>query len=279
MKCPNCGSIVEDSKTKCFMCGTDLTQSDSSNNQELNSFSNTNDFASGMDYSDDYKKKKEEYDNRFNDYRNVDLSTTTDKKDIFDFYNEHKKIIKIVLLVILLILISLIIYKVYKYKTKPVEQKPILNELYYTVDDDFIKTNESKTSMVYNKSGDKGSDCSISISYGTTTSGDHVQDYYDESKKALEPKTDREGNILDQSQVFVAQNNQQVINDNIWYYMSVYYRSNVESNQYDKLRYRYYTSIYKGYYYDIEVANHSNSSSCNVSLDNFINSLKYIDLK
>ena len=45
------------------------------------------------------------------------------------------------------------------------------------------------------------------------------------------------------------------------------------------LRYKYLTAIYKGHFYDIELANNSNDNVCGASLDNFSKSLKFIDTK
>ena len=277
MKCPNCGALIENDKTKCFMCGTDL---DSNNYNEIsnNNFVSNDGFGSGTGYSEEYLQKKEAYDNRFNDYKNVKMTDVpASKKDVFDFFSEHKKGIKITFLILLVALIIGGIFIFVKGKNKEVVLEPVLLNLYYKVEDDFIAISENNNSRVYTKSGTKGSDCSISVSYTTSTSENHVEDFYNSAKKVLEPEKDKQGNIINQEEVFQTEDNEMVINDTIWYYMSVYYRSNVNVNQFDFMKYRYYTSVYKGYFYDIELANNSNSTTCNASLDNFISSLKFID--
>jgi hypothetical protein len=68
------------------------------------------------------------------------------------------------------------------------------------------------------------------------------------------------------------------LNESSWHYLNVFYKKDVTSAP-TQLRYKFLTSLYKGYYYDIVLVNNSNDASCNASLDNFARTLKFIDEK
>lgn len=272
MKCPKCGSYVEDNKTRCFMCGTQINENE---NIAFNYENNNQDFSNGM-IDEKIEEKKEAYNERFNDYRNVDINESATKKDIFDFVSEHKKGIRIFFIILFIVLLIFSGIKIYQYKNKPQELKPVLNSLYYEVGDEFKSINETKNSKEYSISNTVGVDCYIHVSYGISTSANHVNEYFDSIKKKLSPTTDREGNISNELEVYQEQTNTTTINDTTWNYINFYYRSNLDTNQYNILRYKNYSTVSDGNYYDIELANYNNTTTCNASLDNFVKSLKFI---
>ena len=67
-----------------------------------------------------------------------------------------------------------------------------------------------------------------------------------------------------------------MVNNNTWYYFYEYYRP-TESGEYSLLKFRYLSSVYKGYYYDITLINNSNDNTCTVSLDKFIKTLNFVE--
>ncbi len=289
MRCPKCGSFLEEGKTKCFMCGYDIAGPVNNNNGfvpnnmnngfNTNTNMNNNDFSTGMNNgfsnpvnNNAYNQKKEAYQNRMNDYKNVDFSVKKgQKKDIFDIYGEHKVLFNCLLIILGILLVVFIGRKIYLHKTAPEVINPIVGNLYYTVDDSFVKTNDSNDNKTYVRSNSKGASCSISVNMGTNTTGNHVKELYSSVEKELAPETDRDGNIIDESQIFNTKDSEMMINDNTWYYLNVYYNTDV-------LKYRYFTSTYKGYYYDIElVLNNLEDSTCNSALENFIKSLQFIE--
>ena len=69
------------------------------------------------------------------------------------------------------------------------------------------------------------------------------------------------------------------INKTTWYYLNLFYKVNTSDASATSLKYKYLTSMYKGYFYDIELVNNSNDTVCGASLDNFSKSLKFIDSK
>ncbi len=263
--------------------------SSSSMNQAFNGNPNVNpSFSTGSSFSTGYpninqpiSKRQEDYENKFNsNYKNLDYKTNIKKedKDIFDFFSENKTTIRIVLIVLLFGILSFAAYKYYQYKSKPEEVKPILQNLYFEVDSSLQQvSSNSGSSVVFNKSGEKGSACSISVTFGSTTSGDHVHDYFQSKKAALDPERDSETNVVDELKIFTASDSSMSINSENWYYLNIFYKPALDADP-TILKYRYLTSTYKGYYYDIELVNNSNEAACNASLDNFAKSLKFIDV-
>lgn len=290
MRCPKCGAFMEQGKDVCFMCGINVkTYVPDNNSSNFSQPSNDGMFGSGMGNNNsfnnynpamnsNYNRMKEEYQNSKKDYRNVEFSPVKNgERDMFDFFSENKKVIGIVFLVLLVALLTFIGFKYYEHKTKPVEIVPIFLNLYYEVDDTFqAVSGTSNGARTYSKSGEKGNDCSITITYGTSTSGDHVKEYFSKVKKKLEPEKDANGDVVDILDIYTSQENNMTINDTKWYYLNIFYKKDTTSDA-TLLRYKYLTSMYKGYYYDIELVNNSNDVSCNASLDNFSKSLKFIE--
>lgn len=292
MRCPKCGAFMEEGKDVCFMCGVNTKTYVPENNTNYNkptdsafgsgaNFSNNNgDFSSGGNFSNPaYNQMKDNYINNKNNYRNVELKPVKNgEKDIFDFFSEHKSVIQIVLLVGLVILLFVIGKLYYNSRTKEIELEPVFNNLYFEIDDSLQQVSSSSSSGVaFNKSGTKGTDCSITITIGTSTSEDHVKDWFTTQKAALEPEKDSSGNVVDELKIYTVQESSLTLNDASWHYMNVFYKKDKTSEP-TQLRYKFLTSLYKGYYYDIVLVNNSNDAVCNASLDNFSRSLKFIDV-
>lgn len=296
MRCPKCGAFMEEGKDVCFMCGINVkTYNPGMNNTNNTSFS-SNDDTSGMfgsgsgnvnknnnfgynpSMNSDYNRKKEEYQNRFNNYRDVTPHPVKNgEKDIFDFFTEHKKVITLVFCVLVIGILAFVGNLYYKHKTKEVLVEPIMMNLYYEIDDSFkAVSGNSSSNKVYSKSGDKGNACSITITYGTGTTGDHVEEFFKNIKDTKEPEKDEDGKALNEMEIYTAQDDKTELNGATWYYLNLFYKTEV-SGEPTHLKYKYFTSMYNGYFYDIELVNNSNDASCSASLDNFSKSLKFIE--
>ena len=275
MRCPKCGAFLEEGKTSCYMCGVDFNKmNSSSNNSEFGGASSTNGFNPNL--NSDYLKKKEEYNNRFNDYKNVKFDASVNQdKDIFDIFAQYGKIIKIGLVVFSLIIISIVLYKYSQNKSefKPVE--PVIGSLYYKVNDDFIAVSNQNNVFVYNRTGEKGSDCSITIQYSAGTSEDHVKELFSAVKKNHAPVRDKNNNIAVELNDYSSQESSLSINNSTWYYINLFYRKDLNS-EFTQLRYKYLTAVYQGYYYDVALVNNGNDLTCSSSLDNFAKSLTFV---
>lgn len=291
MRCPKCGAFMEEGKDVCFMCGINTkTYVPENNNTNYNrptdsafgsgaNFNNNDGFSNGGNFSNPtYNQMKDNYINNKNNYRNVELKPVKNgEKDMFDFFSEHKSVIKIVLLVGLVIILFIVGKLYYNSRTKEEELEPVFNNLYFEVDDSLQQVSSSSNGGVaFNKSGTKGTDCSITITIGTSTSEDHVKDWFTTQKAALEPEKDSSGNVVDELKIYTAQESSLILNDASWHYMNIFYKKDKTSEP-TQLRYKFLTSLYKGYYYDIVLVNNSNDATCNASLDNFSRSLKFID--
>ncbi|MGN1372023.1 MAG: hypothetical protein ACI4XM_07120 [Candidatus Coprovivens sp.] len=291
MRCPKCGAFMEEGKDVCFMCGINVkTYVPDNNTNNFNrsndtafgsgaSFNNNSDFGSGSGFSNpSYNQMKDNYLNNKNNYRNVELKPVKNgEKDMFDFFSENKSIVRIISVIGVAILLVVIGVFYYKSKTKEVPLTPVFNNLYFEVDDTLQQVgNSSNNGVVFNKSGNKGTDCSITIAIGTSTSGDHVKDWFTTQKAALEPEKDSSGNVVDELKIYTAQESSLTLNDASWHYMNIFYKKDKTSEP-TQLRYKFMTSMYKGYYYDIILVNNSNDTACNASLDNFARSLKFVD--
>lgn len=293
MKCPKCGALIEDGKNFCFMCGTNInnvdgfsspSQSNSSDDGMFGSASSNysnnrpnNDFNPSL--NNDYYEKKEAYNNRLNDYKNVsyDANTMQEKKDIFDIFSEHKTIIKIVSVILLIIIIAFAGKKYYEYKTAEPVHTPVMNDLYFEVDDYFKKVSDNQSQIIFAQSGNQGNSCSITLTYGTGTSANHVDEYYETIIKTKDNELyDEKLNVIDPLNVPLYQDNEFIINDNNWYFLYEYYRTK-ESIDYTNLKYRYLSTMYKGFYYDITLINNDNNEKCNLSLDKFTKTLEFIN--
>lgn len=257
-----------------------MNQAFSGNPNANPSFSTGSAFGSGSsNMNQGMSKRQEEYEKKFNSYQDLDYKTNVKKedKDIFDFFSENKTTIKIVACIVAFIILGIVGYKYYQYRTKPVKEEPVLLNLYFEVDSSLQQVaSNSSSNMVYNKSGGKGSACSISVTYGSTTSGDHVQEYFSSKKKLLDPERDSNTNVVDELKIFTPSDSSMTINSIPWYYLNIFYKPAKDADP-TVLKYKYLTTTHKGYYYDIELVNNSNDAACNASLDNFAKSLKFID--
>ena len=286
MRCPNCGAFLEQGKVICNMCGTNSTTFVPPNNNNNNFGSNDGMFSTGMNTGNgnynDYNPALNNFKNTSTkkEYHNVELVPVKNgEKDIFDFFDENKKILGFVGIVLLFALIAFIGWMYYEKKMEPLVEEPILLNLYFEVDDSFQKLEGNNNALIYSRTGSKGSECSISISYGSNTSSDHVKEFFAAVHKKLEPAKDTNGNIVNQLDVYVPTESQMELNSATWYYLNLFYKTNTSETSATHLRYKYLTAIYKGHFYDIELANNSNDNVCGASLDNFSKSLKFIDTK
>lgn len=295
MRCPKCGAFLEQGKDVCFMCGTNSkTYVPTNNNNNFNkpvdsafgsgaNFNNNNAaFGSGSgNFSNpNYNQMKENYLNSKKDYRNVELRPVKNgERDMFDFFAENKGKVRIVLFAGLAILLFVIGNAYYKHKSKELEQVPVFKNLYFEIDESLQQVgNSSNSGIAFNKSGTKGTDCSITITIGSSTSGDHVKDWFTSQKSALDAELDQTGRVVDELDIYTAQESSFTLNKASWHYLNVFYKKDITS-QPTQLRYKLLTSMYKGYYYDIVLVNNSNDSACTASLDNFARSLKFLDAK
>ena len=155
MNCPKCGNYVDDGKDYCFMCGTKLGGSDFSS-------PGRNDVNPSL--NEDYYRKKEEYNNRLNNYRDVEIKRVeNDKKDFIDIYTEYKMFFRIGGFLILAGLCVTIFLWIAKGGNKDEELKPALEELYFKVSDKLTNTNSANGLLSYSLSNSKGTSCSISV--------------------------------------------------------------------------------------------------------------------
>lgn len=275
MRCPKCGAFLDDGKEICFMCGANVRTYVPDNNG--NNFNVDANFSSG-NVNNNFSSNNRFVNNRTPQKETWKNVTADDEKDIFDFYEEHKKLIRIILIVILAAGLAFGGFKYYQYKTAPVPDTPVVGNLYYEVDSNFddLSGSSSTSSKQYTLSGDKGSDCTISVSMATTTSENHVSEYFANVLETLEPSRDKEGNIENELDVYSSQEKNVAIQDVTWYSLNVYYRKDLDSD-FNILKHKYLSIVHKGYSYDIALTNNANSSQCNLSLDNFVRSLKFID--
>ena len=300
MRCPKCGAFMEEGKDICFMCGvntkTYVPTNNNNNmgfNNQMNQMNNNSTFGSGANFNNNsafgsgagfnpnpnYNQMREQYNNSKKDYRNVELKPVKNgEKDIFDFFSENKKIINIVLVVALVVILVLVGRAYYNSRTKEVELTPVLKNLYFEVDDTLTAVSDSSGSHVYAKSGDKGTACSITITYGASTSGDHVTELFTSVKNNLEPELNADGSVVNALDVYTPQESSLTLNDATWHYLNIFYKETKDSEP-TQLRYKYLTSVYNGFYYDIALVNNSNDAACKASLDNFARSLKFMDVE
>lgn len=280
MKCPKCGAVIEIGKDYCFMCGTKLGDGSgfgsgsSMSNHQQPMFSEYN-----PSLNENYYKQKEAYNNRLSNYRDVNINKNikAGDKDIFDFVSEHKMLVRVVGIIVLVIVLVFGTYKFYQYQTAEKSLTPVLQDLYYEVDSSFKKINGNQSQVLYTKSSNKGNDCSISVLYGSSTSGDHVNDLFESIKiNKTQSIYDDNLNVIDAKQVPLFTDGSLMINNNTWYYLYEYYRP-TDSGDYSLLKFRYLSSVYKGYYYDITLVNNSNDSTCTLSLDKFIKTLSFVE--
>lgn len=297
MRCPKCGAFMEEGKDVCFMCGVNTKTYVPENNTNYNrptdsafgsgaNFNNNGGFSNGNFNNNGgfsnpaYNQMKDNYLNNKNDYRNVELKPVKNgERDMFDFFSENKKIIRIVILVGIVIILSLIGNAYYKHRTKVLEDVPVFKNLYFEIDESLQQVgSNSNSGVAFNKSGNKGTDCSITVTIGSSTSGDHVKDWFSSQKATLQPEMDANGNVVNELEIYTAQESSLTLNDANWHYLNVFYKKDKTSEP-TQLRYKFLTSMYKGYYYDIVLVNNSNDTACTASLDNFSRSLKFLDVK
>ena len=284
MRCPKCGAFLEQGKVVCNMCGTNSTTyiPEVTNNN----FNNDGMFSTGMNTGNgDFSS----YNPAINNYKNVStkkeyhdvelVPVKNGEADIFDFFSSNKKLLTFGGIILLFAVIGLAGWKYYDVRSKEPVLEPVFSELYYEVDSGFRDVSTSNGTKLYTKTGDKGSDCSIKINYGASTSDDHVYEYFATIHANLEPEKDTNGKIVNQLDVYTPSEGSMKLNENTWHYINLFFKSSVNDDSATNLKYKYLTAVYNGYYYDIELLNNNNDAQCGASLDNFAKSLKFIDIK
>lgn len=284
MRCPKCGAFLEQGKVVCNMCGTNSTTyiPEVTNNN----FNNDGMFSTGMNTGNgDFSS----YNPAINNYKNVStkkeyhdvelVPVKNGEADIFDFFSSNKKLLTFGGIILLFAVIGLAGWKYYDVRSKEPVLEPVFSELYYEVDGGFRDVSTSNGTKLYTKTGDKGSDCSIKINYGASTSDDHVYEYFATIHANLEPEKDTNGKIVNQLDVYTPSEGSMKLNENTWHYINLFFKSSVNDDSATNLKYKYLTAVYNGYYYDIELLNNNNDAQCGASLDNFAKSLKFIDIK
>lgn len=280
MRCPKCGAFMEQGKDVCLMCGTNARIYVPQNNGGFNNNNRTSDgmFGSGTGTATNTFTKN--YNQPKVDYRNVQLAPVKNgERDIFDFFSENKKVISTALFILFVALLSFIGYKYYDSRMKDVEEVPLVRHLYFEVDDSLEMVKGNNGSVSYNKTGKKGTECSINIQVGSSTSENHVEEWFDDRKKSLMPELDSTGKAINDLDAFTEQQSELTLNESSWHYMNIFYRPDEKTEEASALRYKYLTTVYKGYYYNITLINYTNDSTCNASLDNFARTLKFINVK
>lgn len=200
-----------------------------------------------------------------------------EEEDIFDFYEKHKILIKFFLFILVIALLGFIGYKMYQKALEPEEKIPKIHELYFEISEEYVQTVANKEKIAFNKSGTKGTECSVEVRLGSTSSENHADDFQKGIVSELTPERDEEGKPSDPLKEFTTQTNSLTINNHQWHYMNIFYRKSLSSTEYTVLKYQLMTAMKNGYSYDIILINNSSSSVCSTSLDNFIKSLEFVE--
>ena len=229
MRCPNCGAFLEQGKVVCNMCGTNSTTyvPEVTNNN----FNNDGMFSTGMNTGNgDFST----YNPAINNYKNVStkkeyhdvelVPVKNGEADIFDFFSSNKKLLTFGGIILLFAVIALAGWKYYDVRSKEPVLEPVFSELYYEVDGGFRDVSTSNGTKLYTKTGDKGSDCSIKINYGASTSDDHVYEYFANIHANLEPEKDTNGKIVNQLDVYTPSEGSMKLNENTWHYINLFFK-------------------------------------------------------
>ncbi len=268
MNCPKCGNYIEDGKEYCFMCGTKLGGSD---------FSLPGRMDTNPSLNEDYYKKKEEYNNRLKNYRDVEIKRGNgEKRDFLDFYSDFRIFFKLGGLLFVLVIAFLVFSSIAKKNNMDIELKPVIQDLYYRVNDKLTNTTSGNGANVYSLNNNKGTSCSIIVYLDNSNTSDHVGTYFSDKEENLVPSYDTEGNVEDSLAIPLFQKSLIKINGGDWYYLNVFYKKNLSEDFVD-LKYRYLSAAHNGLFYNIELANYDNSQECNSLLDSFLRSLQFVD--
>jgi hypothetical protein len=248
----------------------------------------TNAFSSGNNYNNFSSPKIQQQQpnqssghdtfKHLNDYDKIYDKVKNSDRDIFDFFADNKKLIRIVGIVLLVGLLALIgwRYSVHRTKEKPV--KPVLASLYFKADPTLNKIEGGNNAgMVFTKDGTTGSACSIKIYAAPSTSENYVHDYFKAIKVSLEPEKNTTLKPVNEMEVFTAQDGSFTINKVEWFYLNIFYKEKSTDPNPTLLKRRYYSTIYKGNYYNAELTNNQGDDGCEAALDNTIMTFKLID--
>lgn len=276
MNCPKCGSFVEDGKEYCFMCGTKIGRGD---------FQSPGRTDENPSLNEEYYRKKEEYKNRLNNYRDVEIKRRdNEKKDIFDIYQEHNILFRTVVLLIVVGVGFFIFFKIKGNQVKVPEKTGIANDLYYEVSSLMSKAGDGNE---YTLSNGTGADCSIKVVYEASSSKDFKEDLYTAVENNYIPAYDEKGNLEVGAQIPLYQKGDIQINGVSWYYINVLYKTN-EGDNFTFLKHKYLAATKNGFGYTLILTNNTsvglNSSNsenrdyytCVHILDGFMRSLEFV---
>lgn len=247
---------------------------------------NTNAFSSGNNVNNFTNAKLPSSGNgndtfkHLNDYDKIYDNVKNNDKDIFDFFTDNKKLVRIVGALLLIGLLALIGWRYSAHRMKEKTVKPVLSKLYFKADSSLNPIEGSTangTGLVFTKDGTTGSACSIKIYTAPNTSENYVHDYFKAMRINLEPEKNTSLKPVNEMEVFTEQNGEITLNNTLWYFMNVFYKAKSTDANPTLLKHRYYSTIYKGSYYNVELTNNQGDSSCEAALDNTLKSLKFVD--
>lgn len=247
---------------------------------------NTNAFSSGNNVSNFTNNKMQNSNSgseafkHLNDYDRIYDNVKNNDKDIFDFFSDNKLLVRIVGFVLLLGLISLIGWRYYVHRTKDAPVKPVVARLYFKADSTLNQIeggNTSNAGMVFTKDGTTGSACSIKIYSAPSTSENYVHDYFKASKINLEPEKNTSLKPVNEMEVFTPQEGKTTINNVEWYFLNIFYKAKATDPNPTLLKRRYYSTIYKGNFYNVELTNNQGDANCEAALDNTVMSLRLVE--
>ena len=274
MRCPKCGAFLEEGRTKCFMCGSDININAEGfvvvdpNSQSMGNVPPVppqGNGQMGMPTSGNSLY--------FGDVKPAPVKKSD--RDIIDIIQEHKVLFRILLILLGVAVVSFVIYEVVKWKKSPKIPDPVFSNLYYEVDSSFVPVSASSSNITYSKSDTTGTLCSISISIGTGTESDHINGYLDSQYYNLLPETGEDA-PADLSSQISRTDTSFTRYDSTWYMMNIFYRNDSDL-KFTVLKYQFLSSVYNGYYYDIVLSNPSQNADCAVALDKFTKTLQFTD--
>lgn len=135
--------------------------------------------------------------------------------------------------------------------------------LSYKMNEKFILKEDMNNRRYYKY----GENCSLQVSFGTSTSTTYIDDYFEEVKNSY---TEDNGYFTQRSNID--------IQGNKWEALEVLQIANSElygESVQPKVKYRYVSIIYKNNYYHINYANTDSNTECSAMYDEMLNSMEF----
>ena len=159
------------------------------------------------------------------------------------------------------IFICIVVFVYFKFLKPPVDNVIELGGLSYSINNEFVLTNENEGSKYYNYQNDK--DCALRVTYGAANSDSFLSSYFDTVREQYKNNPS-----------YTYQSDEIRINNNNWTGLTIMEMPSDGTSE-TILRYKYASIVHNASFYHIVFVNLANNQECLTTFNEFMNTLQF----